>query len=430
MTAVVELFERAAINIRAWLMRMFARNQPLPQVLHATVAAATTPQAHSVSEDAAGQSVAGSDSPVLPGAPVAAAATATAVVQAAAVSARKAAPKQTTRQKTPSASRSFKELLDNLGETFANLRRDKDGAMHMHALSDSHRAGLKRIGPLVVDKRIVQDAFGRGESPFHSDNARLPSVFMLALNDGGAAPNGFMSPDFAFGIKIRRAPWVVAKRHTGQAWIFGMAWRSRSGKLFWGHFYAYTENGRVIPAQWLCEKTVSVPGGAYAQRTWETCSWPTDNANASVIACMSAALSIWTTRHNYWSVAVTSGNDRATFLIDPKDTAAAFKDRGLSALAADGKRKRIIHLVREHTQDRSGKLVTIPSHIRGIREFTWGGHHCFVTSPQHHVFSAATFNIEAVDLPENYDSPDMLTLEQVADTLVSLEDSGNTRRAA
>jgi hypothetical protein len=332
-------------------------------------------------------------------------------------------------------------ILEGLSSTFDNLQRGIESAYTEFALSETNRIGLMKIGPIVLNESFGFD----GELPFESDNSKLPATFMIALNRGHESKSGeYLLPDFAFGVKIRKTPWTVAKVK-GQAWQFGMAWRTGTGKLVWGYFYAYTRGGKVIPAQWLCDKTISTPvtrspkgrdskvfgralRSSYTSRVWTYSSWSTSDPDEAVKICMSNALSMYLRRREHWNVSVTKEGKRATFLIDGTQTADAFKDRTTIALAVDGKRKRIIHYVREHTQNRGdGSVVQIPAHIRGMREFDWNEYHCFVTSPEHHSFLIDKFTVESDEYGEDEEIYDTMSLPETADLLVKMEDECNKR---
>jgi hypothetical protein len=317
-------------------------------------------------------------------------------------------------------------ILEQLDVTFANLRRGVESAYDTRGLelNRSDMRGLLTCGPLVCNGLD----FGDVEKPF-GGNATLPGCMFISVDKGGhdeAHEAGYFKPDFAFAFKIRKTPWVVAKQR-GQAWGFGLAWRSRNGKLLWRHFYAYTENGKVLPAHWLCELPVRVPGGSYTQRTWRTSNWNEERQEAPRVV-LSSILNLYTDRQDRWTVAVSKDGQRAKFLIEGTDTALAFADRSLHALAADGKRKRIIHYVKAHTQNRGGRIVQIPEHIRGLREFDWNGYKCFVTAPRFHSFHDLSLTMAAEDMPEEGVPDDYLSLPQLQQKLLAVEDEGNTRR--
>lgn len=65
---------------------------------------------------------------------------------------------------------------------------------------------------------------------------------------------------------------------------------------------------------------------------------------------------------------------RAAFGIDLSSAPRFFRDREATALASDGRRKRIFHAVRKHQREVGGKgVVSVKPHYRGLRRFDWQG---------------------------------------------------------
>lgn len=107
------------------------------------------------------------------------------------------------------------------------------------------------------------------------------------------------------------------------------------------------------------------------------------------------------------------GKTVATFNIDTKRTPYFFKDR-ITALAADGKRKRIFHSVRKHTRDMGGgEEVEVKAHYRGERHFSWGGDKVSITVPGlHHGKGWAAFSPVSHDAEDLNDTTGFLNAEQ------------------
>lgn len=77
------------------------------------------------------------------------------------------------------------------------------------------------------------------------------------------------------------------------------------------------------------------------------------------------------------------GGITSAFGIDVKRAKYFFSDREATALAADGKRKRIFHSVIAH--DRvldDSRTVTVKYHYRGIRHFGWNGYQVGIVLPK------------------------------------------------
>jgi hypothetical protein len=89
----------------------------------------------------------------------------------------------------------------------------------------------------------------------------------------------------------------------------------------------------------------------------------------------------------------------AAFGIDLKRGPVFFKDRDKeTALARDGKRKRIFHAVRQHVRQVPGGPTTVQAHYRGLRTFDWNGRRIHIVLPA--VTHLLTFDVPADVLPE------------------------------
>jgi hypothetical protein len=87
------------------------------------------------------------------------------------------------------------------------------------------------------------------------------------------------------------------------------------------------------------------------------------------------------------------GPSVATFGIDLARAKYFFKDRDVVELAADGRKKRIFHAVRQHTRVISPTLTTdVRDHYRGLRHFDWNGHQIQIVLPS---------NAPILDFPES-----------------------------
>jgi hypothetical protein len=72
----------------------------------------------------------------------------------------------------------------------------------------------------------------------------------------------------------------------------------------------------------------------------------------------------------------------AAFGVPVKRSSYFFADRDVTALAADGKRKRIFHSVREHDRVIApDRMVTVKTHYRGIRHFAWNSYDVGIVLP-------------------------------------------------
>src|SRR5262245_48076553 len=99
---------------------------------------------------------------------------------------------------------------------------------------------------------------------------------------------------------------------------------------------------------------------------------------------------------------VDQQDNAATFAVDMKRMAYFFKDRDL-VLTEKGTRARIFHVVRPHQRTlKSGKVLDLKMHFRGLRTFPWAGYRVHLTIPGlHHdplfTFTAALMDREAAE---------------------------------
>jgi hypothetical protein len=87
------------------------------------------------------------------------------------------------------------------------------------------------------------------------------------------------------------------------------------------------------------------------------------------------------------------GGVTAAFSVDLLRTPYFFYDRDRTQIAADGKRKRIFHIVRTHKRVlETGKETSVKSHFRGVRSFMWNGYAVHITMPGKHHASLTDTN--------------------------------------
>jgi hypothetical protein len=80
-------------------------------------------------------------------------------------------------------------------------------------------------------------------------------------------------------------------------------------------------------------------------------------------------------------IRVKHGGCCASFGIDVARAKVFFKDRSETAVAADGKRKRIFHAVRQHVRQLSTGATEVRFHYRGLRSFDWNGYAVHIVWP-------------------------------------------------
>ncbi len=126
----------------------------------------------------------------------------------------------------------------------------------------------------------------------------------------------------------------------------------------------------------------------------------------------------WADRDQQWSVGVRKDGHRVTFNIAKEHTSAYFADRD-TVVNVNGKPKKIVHFVRQHTRVTG---ATVKEHVRGLREFDWKGYHCTVVAPnlKGRVFTNCPLDPVLVPAAEQ---PGFMTPVELANRLASLEDT-------
>jgi len=110
-------------------------------------------------------------------------------------------------------------------------------------------------------------------------------------------------------------------------------------------------------------------------------------------------------------VSVRHGDDTAVFAVDMKRSAYFFRDRDVTALATDGRRKRIFHIVRPHVRA-NGQVVKM--HFRGIRDFTWNEYKVHVAIEDLHHPALGALNTGKLVFDEDESLPvGMLSVEEM-----------------
>jgi hypothetical protein len=103
------------------------------------------------------------------------------------------------------------------------------------------------------------------------------------------------------------------------------------------------------------------------------------------------------------------------FSVADKRTPKFFRDRDI-VLASDGRRQRIFHAVEAHERIlRSGKVISVASHYRGSRKFTWKGENIRIDPPEG---SMRFFNVPSLPAEERRpDDPPMVDTMKYAPKL-------------
>lgn len=116
----------------------------------------------------------------------------------------------------------------------------------------------------------------------------------------------------------------------------------------------------------------------------------------SLLFCLVANFFAVSTRG--FQVRAERGGVSVAFNVEIGRTAQFFKNRDVTALASDGKRKRIFHHVVAHTRANG---TAVKAHYKGLRKFSWEGNAVVVTPPEKTVLSWQAPSIDPADIDDN-----------------------------
>jgi len=336
------------------------------------------------------------------------------------------------------------ELLDNLEATFKHWTLPHSS---MSWISKWEVRGLRKLGAYVVnaDVNAWLDAAKVGsEFCFIPTECleKFPSLMLFGF-PGTTTPE-FSTLRFAYAIKQEK-PHKDVEQLRGVNYLFGFAFAfgRKEEKLTWlvSHVVIDPSTGKVTCCAERGPKQNIIPCRSPADRkrygshrvittqTWHkpkmaaVAEWKnsdnTEETKTRAIAItFRECFRLWIDRKNQWSVSVTKNDDRVTFAVPTRSTAAYFKNRD-KIVNDNGSTKRIIHYVQEHTRS-TGAFVK--AHIRGLREFNWNGYHCLVTSPEfHHPLTSLECDISMWNR-EDHPNDKGISSEKFAGLIAEMED--------
>ena len=354
-----------------------------------------------------------------------------------------AVPEQPKKERKPRTSRkedkrNLSELLDNIDASFDTYRLPN---LKESWLAHDSIIGLRKLGTHVPNPWEMP--WRDNEDDIKVDVSRtMPALMCVCIGNKETRQDSggdHIYPDIMFAIKHKKLPWYVAY-HAGVPYQYGAAFRV-DGRLFWIHMW-FTIN-RKTGAMQACEElrtiTNVIPiknpaskrGGGRShvvtKRAWAQPSF-FENDNHSVAHMrlssknvFAAMFNWWVKRDDRWNVVVKKNGDRVTFGVNQDQTSFYFKDRDKSVKTASGQTQRIVHYVKEHDRIVSGKHITIKEHIRGLREFSWAGYQCLVTSPKITGKTTASFDSEGLDADDS-DGTDVVYLSKLGKLLAQAEE--------
>lgn len=91
------------------------------------------------------------------------------------------------------------------------------------------------------------------------------------------------------------------------------------------------------------------------------------------------AANFYATSTEGFQVRAERGGISVAFNVELRRTAQFFRSRDITAVASDGKRKRIFHYVSAHTRSNGSE---VRAHYKGLRRFKWEGNSVVITPPE------------------------------------------------
>jgi len=368
-----------------------------------------------------------------------------------------AAPSRSRTQVMPDA-KTFSAFLDELDGQFEAFKLPPASFSN---LGRREIKTLKRIGVLVPPREREDQTYAEG---FYNEptnrvvpkKCARPFAFCVSMvhlkyqREGWAKKREAdpkIAPVFIYGLRLAKLPANV--RHApgtpyqmGFAYPMGKSEKSErlDTQLWWVWSYAVIQDsGEVVIPEFVRNEDVTIRhfkgrrnAGAvscYSRKKWVKPAFLKADGGRDVEEEIKTeiAMSIrtWNARADSWSVGVRKSDDRVCFMVDPKHTSAYFADRDRT-MDVNGKKKKIIHFVREHTRSNG---AVVKAHVRGLSRFSWRGYECAVTAPRlrGEVYTAGPMvEPEEIDVVDGKTPKGFLEVDEVARVLADSEDYGYT----
>lgn len=295
-------------------------------------------------------------------------------------------------------------ILDRLDEYFVCIRR-------LRRLDPSAYAMFSRLGFAVP-----ADAFANGSHP-----ANIAKAFANRVAFGGhlfpqPEDESLVQPSFSYFRKLSHPPRVRAfhgdvyeltllydDRH-GQ----GFRWKSKHRPGLLRCHVGMAADGTLSLLKEHVSVTSKVQPGRAARRgrkpptitltthQWQYPEWVIEigaehskDPGEWAVEMLVMALTTYSESISRLVVRAKHRGCIAAFGIEIDRSKYFFADRDTSALARDGKRKRIFHAVTAHQRRLASGLVSnVKHHYRGIRAFDWNGYGINIVLPANRILMA------------------------------------------
>ncbi len=333
---------------------------------------------------------------------------------------------------------SLADLLDQLDQEH---RRYRLGTGPHDCPRDLWNA-LRRMGAHVLPEEteyILSPDYGDiYKIPGAWSKEKLPTMMYVGWRRGRKlTPDGRLPVTGVWAFQMPKdRDWFTEPVRGVRYYVGEIVEENKREMTFCGYVDLDFKSGTIYVPKIIRDERVDLPqGGCYYRRKF-TVPWVfgmdadelrekytlQDSSARVLVMLFSACYHAWLIRDEYYQVATSKRKSRVTFCIAPGEQKHFFRDRQKVVTAKDGKRKRIIHYVREFKR-KNGQVVK--EHLRGIRQFLWRGYKVTVSIPKHHVLPYM------LNVPPVYEDrePEASTLsgERLASKLTDLEEETRYR---
>jgi hypothetical protein len=310
------------------------------------------------------------------------------------------------------------ELLDHLEETFDSYKMPTA----ISNLSADSRLGLKKLGAHVPNPWHMPWSDNCDDIKVNVKNG-MPSMFFISTPMNKHNKNERVNPSFMFAIKHRKLPWNVEKK-SGTPYQFGITFRDF--KLFWLTAWIVVKaDGSIEVCKEHQYKSIPVVVNGKFKARYEKkifgdpeliADYKSEGKQGDLIVknAFRASFDWWSGRQERWSVAVKKNGERITFAVDKSLTKKYFADRDKTVKTLSGRNKKIVHFVKAHDRNYSGKISKVKEHIRGLNSFSWKGYQCLVSAPEFQGLVTSECDVSAIESVDEYKN------DYIATSLVGL----------
>jgi hypothetical protein len=258
----------------------------------------------------------------------------------------------------------------------------------------------------------------------------LSDTFLKALPASGMIYMSYdkggerIPPSFMYFTKWKPTPYVVTPKEYSAIYEMTVAYISKDhNRPILAIFHVAVIDDKAVLLKERRSEYVNIPrrtkngGGGFSRITvgyprMLRFMYAENKETASSVEQMASELfhltgNFYAASNAGFQVRAERGGVSVAFNVELRRTAQFFRNRDITNLAADGKRKRIFHYVEAHTR---GNGSEVRAHYRGLRRFTWEGNSVVITAPEHAMlgFDAASVT------PDDAGEERTLNSEQVA----------------